>query len=78
MSWRLRRIARWGSVALTVLVLFVVPARAAEEPADKPFEEPGISYITRRDPYIEWIAGTLIILACLFVACKNPHRTHLD
>ena len=78
MPWRLRRTARWGSVALTVLVLFCVPARAAEEPADKPFEESGISYVTRRETYIEWIAGTLIILACLFVAFKNPHRTHLD
>jgi hypothetical protein len=77
MPWRLRRLARWGSVALTVLVLFCVPARA-EEQAEKPFEEPGISYVTRRDAYIEWIAGTLIILACLFVAFKNPHRTHLD
>ena len=59
------------------LTLFCVPARAADE-AEKPFEEPGIAYAARRDPYIEWIAGTLIILACLFVAFKNPHRTHLD
>jgi hypothetical protein len=78
MSWRLRNIKRWASVALTVLALFCVPARAADEPADKPFEEPGISYVARREPYIEWIAGTLIIVACLFVAFKNPHRTHLD
>ena len=77
MRTTLRRMARRGIVALTVLFLWAVPARAAEEP-EKPFEEPGILYVAHRDPYIEWIAGTLIILACLIVAFKNPHRTHLD
>ena len=70
-------ITRLALLVVTVGVLFVVPARA-EEPADKPFEEPGITYLQRRDPYIEWIAGTLLAAACLIVAFKNPHRTHLD
>ncbi len=69
---------RFALAALTALALLACPARAAEEPADKPFEEPGISYLERRDPYVEWIAGALLAAACVFVAFKNPHRTHLD
>jgi hypothetical protein len=73
----LARIGRLACVAVTFLVFLVAPARA-EEPAEKPFEEPGVSYEQRRDPYVEWIAGTLLGLACVFVAFKNPHRSHLD
>ncbi len=77
MCTRLPRIGRLACVAVTFLALFAGPARA-EEPAEKPFEEPGISYEQRRDPYVEWIAGALLGLACVFVAFKNPHRSHLD
>jgi len=72
-----RGMARWALVVATAGALFAIPARA-EEPAEKPFEEPGITYLQRRDPYIEWIAGAVLATACLFVAFKNPHRTHLD
>ena len=73
-----RTARRFAFAALTALALLACPARAAEEPADKPFEEPGIAYLERRDPYIEWIAGAVLAAACVFVAFKNPHRTHLD
>jgi hypothetical protein len=56
-----------------------LPARAADDDAkNKPFREPGIEYIEHRGAYIQWLAGALIIAACLFVAFKNPHRSHLD
>jgi hypothetical protein len=71
-------VRRLALVALTALIFLAGPARAAEEPAEKPFEEPGISYLERRDPYIEWIAGAVLAAACISVAFKNPHRTHLD
>ena len=72
--WRLLRQA-W--VALVALILLAVPARAEDQP-EKPFEEPGISYLERKTPYTQWIAGGLLLAACLFVAFKNPHRSHLD
>ena len=77
MRFRPSRLARLAIAATTMLSLFAVPA-PAQEKEEKPFEEPGISYLQRRDPYIEWIAGVLIVVACLAVAFKNPHRTHLD
>lgn len=77
MRSRLSRWARLGVVVVTVLALLPMPARAQEK-EEKPFEEPGITLMQRSDPYIQWIAGTVIIAACLFVAFKNPHRTHLD
>ena len=76
MPSRPRKLARVSLVVLTALALFITPARAEEEKG--PFREPGIRYVAYRKPYVEWIAGTLIIVACLLVTCKNPHRTHLD
>jgi hypothetical protein len=77
MRLRLSKLARLGAAALTALALFAAPA-LAQEKEEKPFEEPGIAFLPRSDPYIQWIAGTVIVAACLFVAFKNPHRTHLD
>ena len=78
MCARSRTVRRFAFAAVTTLALFAAPARAAEEAEDKPFEEPGITYLERKDPYIQWIAGALLAAACVFVAFKNPHRTHLD
>jgi hypothetical protein len=59
--------------------LFVTPARADDDDRkSKPFNEPGIEYLQREGQYIQWLAGALIIAACLFIAFKNPHRSHLD
>ena len=74
---RRRRRLRLAFLLVPILLLFAVPARAQDQ-AEKPFEEPGVSYLPRRSPYIQWIAGALFVAACLFVAFKNPHRTHLD
>lgn len=66
-------------VATLLLVLAVPPAFGQDDDEDTgPFREPDISYRKDTKPYVPWLAGTLIILACLLVAFKNPHRTHLD
>ena len=66
-------------LAAGLLIGLVAPTvRAADAPPDKPFEEPGITYMQRSDAYIQWIAGSLFIAACLLIAFKNPHRSHLD
>lgn len=79
MAWIQRRAIRLGLGLGLALSLLAAPA-AAQNDEDKPlrFREPGISYKDMRKPYIEWVAGTLIVLAVLFVTFKNPHRTHLD
>ena len=77
MRCRSLRILRWGLTTVMLVVLLAAPVQAQDE--DKgPFKEPGIRYMEQRKPYIQWLAGALIIVACLFVGAKNPHRTHLD
>lgn len=71
------RLLRLGVVSIIGLALLAAPAPAQEQ-KPPPFREPGISFKTERKPYIEWIAGVLIVMACLIIAFKNPHRSHLD
>lgn len=58
-----------------VAALWVAPVRAQD---GAPFREPGISYLEEKGPYIEWGFGALIVIACLLIAFKNPHRSHMD
>ncbi|MEW6251868.1 MAG: hypothetical protein AB1716_14575 [Planctomycetota bacterium] len=57
------------------LGLTVAPVQAAD---NKPFREPGIVFPDESGAYITWLAGALFAAACLLVAVKNPHRSHLD
>jgi len=66
---------RLGVLVVLVATLGVAPAQAQDE---GPFREPGISYLEEKGPYIEWGFGALIVIACLLIAFKNPHRTHMD
>lgn len=73
LRWR-----RLGQVAVLALAFFAAPPAARAQDEEKPYREPGLLLMEQRKPYIEWIAGTLIVLACLLVAMKNPRRSHLD
>ncbi len=75
---RQSRLGRLGSAVIVTLALLGTPLAARAQDEVQPFREPGIIFAEERKPYIEWIAGTLIILACLLVALKNPRRSHLD
>lgn len=77
MRFRFTKFARAALAATVALLLAVAPARAQDDDG-APFREPGISYMQYQKPYLPWVAGTLIIVACLFIAFKNPHRSHLD
>lgn len=66
---------RLAAAGVVSLALLAAPVRAEDE---KPFQEPGIAFAEREKPYIQWLAGILIVAACLLIAFKNPHRTHLD
>jgi hypothetical protein len=72
-----RIIIRSATAAFLALGLLAAPVRA-EEPAERPFEEPGLSYAKRSAPYIQWATGALFVAACVAAAFKNPHRSHLD
>ena len=76
MRVRPRAWVRWAMMVVLALGVSANPARAEDE--KPPFTEPGIDFVTPQTAYIQWIAGTLIILACTFVAIKNPHRSHMD
>ena len=77
MRHRVHLLARMALAGLLGLSLMAVPARAEEEDTG-PFHEPGITYRTVQKPYLQWLAGSLLIAACLVVAFKNPHRSHMD
>lgn len=71
----LRRLA---VVAVTSILFFSPASFGQEEEAKGPFREPGITYREVQKPLLAWVAGMLIVVACLLVAAKNPHRSHLD
>lgn len=73
---RMRKLAGLGLVLFLALALTGPSARGQDD--DQPFEEPGIDYREHSAPYIQWLVGSLLVAACLFVAFKNPHRSHLD
>lgn len=72
-----------AALVLVLTLAVVVPSvRADDDDGDKRFYEPEISYKFASDyktkPYIDGALGFLIIVACVLVAVKNPHRSHLD
>ena len=75
---RWSRLKRLGSAVVVALALLSGPLTARADDEAPPPREPGIIYTEEGKPYIQWIAGTLIVLACLLVAFKNPRRSHLD
>jgi len=79
MRLRPRKLFRLGFAAVVLAALLAVPARAAnDDEEEKVFREPGIQYVEEGRPYIQWISAVLMAAACLFIAFKNPHRSHLD
>jgi len=78
---RLMRTTVFRAISTLVLglALFASPVQAEDE---GPFHEPGISYKHEDDYgsklYIDYACAAAIIVACLIVAAKNPHRSHLD
>lgn len=78
---RLSKLLRLLGVGVISLAFLTAPALAADDDDEnKRFCEPGIAYrkMKTKKPYIDWLAGTLLVLACVLPAFKNPHRSHLD
>ena len=77
MRFRFTKLIRLVLAATVGLLLTVAPARAADDNG-QPWRDPKINYIQYEKPYLPWVAGTLIIVACLLISFKNPHRSYLD
>lgn len=73
-NWR-----RWGVVLAVVLALVASPAMAQEyDPYedDSPYFD--VPVMPLKKPYLPWLTAALLAAGCLFIAFKNPHRSHLD
>ena len=70
----------WLRAATTltfVLLLLAAPALAQNaDDDDGPWY--GVPSLPHRKPWVQWVVGTAIAAACLGLAFKNPHRSHLD
>jgi len=55
-----------------------VPAAKAQsqDEAEGPWYD--VPALPPEKPWLQWVVGTVFGLACLAMALKNPHRTHLD
>lgn len=69
------RIARFGVVLLLFVIVLAQPA-IAQDDEDVPYVDVPALEFTR--PWIQWLFGAGFIIACMLIAFKNPHRTHLD
>lgn len=70
---------RMARRCLAVLVTVAAVATAAAQQSDvklPPFYD--VPAIEDSRPWLQWIVGTVFIAACLGVAIRNPHRSHLD
>ncbi len=76
MSSNWKRAIAWLPALLIVALACAEPALAQDE--EVVWRDPNISWIPASKPYIQWIAGVLLIAVFLLAAFKNPHRSHLD
>lgn len=60
----------------TGLLLSTTVLAQPVEPDLGPFYD--VNTIPDGRPWLQWLIGGLFIAACLAVAIRNPHRTHLD
>ena len=79
---KLQRRRRGLTLLTSVLVLLIAiagaPGAAAQDQdkAEGPWYD--VPALPPQKPWLQWVVGTVFGLACLAVALKNPHRTHLD
>jgi len=76
MKPRRGRWLRLAALSMTCLCLLAAPAWAKEEgERQPPYDVPGIEH---HKIWVPWIFAFLFAGACIAIAFKNPHRTHLD
>jgi len=63
-------------IVVVAVWLALAPVQHAVADEQRGFQEPGIPYLEEDDPWIEMGLGALIVVACLLIAFKNPHRGH--
>lgn len=76
---RLARLVRIAAGLVLCLVLLTPPALAQDE---NEFHDPAINYKNPNDfkakMYIDGLCTTVMVVAVILIATKNPHRSHLD
>lgn len=69
----------WMHKAMTLLISGALAAPAlAQKPAEElhePYDVPGLPHSRI---WIPWVFAFAFAGACIAIAFKNPHRTHLD
>jgi hypothetical protein len=75
MGRRVSRCLRLGT-ALLLLLATAAPAMAAEDEEDLPYFDVPVQPVQK--PWRQWLFGSGFAALCLFIAFKNPHRSHLD
>jgi len=66
----------FGMLALLLVGPLASPALAADDDAEGPWlDVPNLPWQTA---WVQWLVGAAFAGACIAVAFKNPHRSHLD
>ena len=75
---RRHRPKRHLALALTLLLaIFAAPA-FAQQNEDDDLRWYDVPTLEQKRVWIPWVAAFLFAAGCVFIAFKNPHRTHLD
>jgi hypothetical protein len=74
MPFERSRWVRAGLIRVIAPVLLAVSAFAQEK---KP-EWHDVPFLPTSAPWLQWLFGVVLVLLCLAMAFKNPHRSHLD
>ena len=74
------RVSTWlrAAVALALLLLLLAPPASAQgsDKDEGPWYD--VPALPHKKPWLQWVVGTVFAAACLGIAFKNPHRSHLD
>lgn len=76
---RMRR-RRWAHLGVLAALFLVLSAPAATLAAEREEPKPpyDVSGFPRKKVWVPWVFGFAFAGACVAIAFKNPHRTHMD
>lgn len=72
-NWSIASIRHFRNACFALLLS--VPALAQEEKLPPFYDVPSLP---DSKPWLQWTIGIILILLCLMIAIRNPHRSHLD
>lgn len=70
---------RWLLAPVLVVGLWLTPVpAAAQQSNDEEVQWTDVGGLADEYPWIQWLAAAIFATGILFLAFKNPHRSHLD